>query len=66
MAIDAAGNVNVTGGSGGSGIYDSDYATVKFGPDGAQLWEARYNGPANGNEGDTAYALTLDEVVTFM
>ncbi|MBA7593539.1 hypothetical protein ES703_00463 [subsurface metagenome] len=49
IAVDGTGNVYVTGQSRGSGTGD-DYATVKYGPDGNELWVARYDGPANGNE----------------
>ncbi len=44
IALDAAGNVYVTGGSHGIGTH-RDYATIKYGPDGTQLWEKRYDGP---------------------
>jgi subtilisin family serine protease len=57
LAIDTSGSVYVTGESYGTGN-DSDYATVKYDSDGAQLWVARYNGPANNY--DTANALVLD------
>jgi uncharacterized delta-60 repeat protein len=57
LAVDNSGNVYVTGHSGGSGTF-ADYATVKYNPDGNQLWVARYNGP--GNSGDNARALALD------
>ena len=57
LAIDNSGNVYVTGGS-GSGGTGVDYATVKYGPDGNQLWVARYNGPEN--SGDYACALAVD------
>ena len=57
IAVDASGNVYVTGTSPGSGT-GNDYLTIKYDPNGNQLWEARYNGPANSN--DTASALAVD------
>ncbi len=57
LASDASGNVYVTGQSEGSGT-DFDYATIKYGSSGSQLWVARYNGP--GNYWDYALALALD------
>jgi hypothetical protein len=57
LAVDGAGNVYVTGSSAGSGT-GSDYATVKYAANGAQVWVARYNGPANLEDG--AYGLALD------
>ncbi len=56
VAVDASGNVYVTGVS-GSGA-SSDYATIKYAPNGDTLWVRRYNGP--GNSGDHAFALALD------
>ena len=56
LAIDNGGNVYVTGYS--WGIY-YDYATIKYDPKGNQLWVARYNGPADGN--DCACAITIDK-----
>ena len=50
-------NVYVTGGSYGSGI-DYDYATIKYDPDGNELWVKRYDGP--GNYYDYAEALAVD------
>jgi hypothetical protein len=43
MAIDAAGNVYVTGSVGVSSPWD--YATVKYDANGNQLWAATYDGP---------------------
>ena len=57
VAVDAAGNVYVTGESAGAG-FDFDYATIKYDPEGNELWVARYNGPGNGS--DVASALAVD------
>ena len=57
IAVDASGNIYVTGESAGSGT-GSDYATVKYDTEGHQLWVARYNGP--GNDSDEANAITLE------
>ena len=57
LAVDAAGNVYVTGGSDGSGT-GRDYATLKYDSDGNELWVARYDGP--GSAIDNAQALALD------
>ena len=46
LAVDNNGNIYVTGQSKGDGS-DFDYATIKYSPEGAQLWTARYNGPSN-------------------
>jgi uncharacterized delta-60 repeat protein len=58
IAVDAAGNVYVTGTSYGSGATDSDYATVKYSPDGKELWIRRYNGPAA--DADFAADIAID------
>ncbi|TKJ41333.1 hypothetical protein CEE36_08435 [candidate division TA06 bacterium B3_TA06] len=52
IAVDDAGNVYVTGRSGG------DYATVKYSSAGVQQWVARYDDPASG--WDEAYAIAVD------
>ena len=57
LAADGAGNVYVTGRSEGSGT-DGDYATVKYDPDGDEVWVARYNG--FGDQNDQAYDLAVD------
>jgi hypothetical protein len=57
IAVDAAGNVYVTGMSQGAGL-DNDYATVKYDAVGTEQWIARYNGPGNGD--DWANALAVD------
>ncbi|GAF95336.1 unnamed protein product, partial [marine sediment metagenome] len=57
LAVDADGNVYVTGQSRGTG-YNDDYATVKYAPNGDTVWVRRYSGP--GNYPDRANALALD------
>src|SRR5688572_13621269 len=51
IAVDAAGNVYVTGGD------SEDYATTKYDPQGNEVWVAKYNGPVNGSDRATAIAL---------
>jgi uncharacterized delta-60 repeat protein len=57
LAVDGDGNVIVTGGSSAPGT-DHDYATVKYGPAGNELWVARYDGPSSGF--DEARAVAVD------
>jgi hypothetical protein len=45
LALDAAGNVYVTGSSWGDNR--SDFGTIKYDPAGNEVWVARYNGPQN-------------------
>ncbi|HXJ57964.1 MAG TPA: PQQ-binding-like beta-propeller repeat protein [Verrucomicrobiae bacterium] len=55
VAVDASGNVVVTGFS--YNATNADYYTAKYAAaDGALLWEQRYNGPANGDDRATAIA----------
>jgi len=54
LAVDAFGNVYVTGTSEEA----IDYVTVKYNSAGVQQWEVRYNGPGNGS--DRAVALAVD------
>jgi hypothetical protein len=67
IALDAQGNVYVTGESLGVGIsaqWSEDYATIKYSPAGVQLWEQRYSAPGDGS--DWANALTVDVQGTSM
>src|SRR5262249_10866134 len=60
IALDADGNVYVTGGSWGGVSSQEDYATIKYNSDGKQIWLARYNGPASGV--DVTYAIAVDAI----
>ena len=57
ITVDFAGNVYVIGSSKGVGTED-DYATIKYNPDGDQMWVARYDGPAN--TVDNAHSVIVD------
>ena len=57
IAVDAFGNVYVTGSSTEVGK-SSDFTTIKYTPSGQEQWIANYNGPAGGN--DMAISLALD------
>jgi uncharacterized delta-60 repeat protein len=59
IAVDALGNVYVTGYSYGDGT-SLDYVTIKYNSDGVQRWAKRYNGPGNGN--DLVFAMAVDPV----
>jgi uncharacterized delta-60 repeat protein len=56
IALDSAGNVYVTGGSFGS--TNNDYVTIKYDPNGNQIWAERYDGPVSSD--DYAQAIAAD------
>jgi len=58
MAVDHMGNVYVTGKSDGTDMW-ADYATIKYDPNGDELWVRRYNGP--GMYTDEASAIAIDD-----
>ncbi len=62
LAVDASGNVFVTGASdsaslGSDGGPSYDIATVAYSGAGVRLWAKRYNGPVNGDEEPSAVAV---------
>jgi len=57
LILDGLGNIYVTGYSWG-GNTSSDFATMKYDTNGNQLWVARYDGPASGE--DWALDIILD------
>ena len=56
IAVDANGNVSVTGYSIGSGT-GYDYTTIRYDAAGTQQWVQRYDGPGSGNDIPAAVAL---------
>lgn len=56
VGVDGQGNVFVTGYSGGVAS-GTDYATIKYSPEGSRLWVKRYNGPANAYDAPAALAV---------
>ncbi len=58
LALDSQGNVHVTGYSHHFAGYNPDYVTIKYDPDGEELWMARYNGPDGSS--DRAAAIAVD------
>ena len=59
VALDAAGNVLVTGASQTQEGH-FDYLTLAISPDGEALWARQYNGPGNGNDFGKALAVDRD------
>lgn len=57
IALDANGNVYVTGGSTGIGT-SADFTTIKYNTNGAEQWIAKYNGSSNLN--DVSYKIATD------
>jgi uncharacterized delta-60 repeat protein len=58
IAMDAEGNVYVTGRAKFNKAHSYDYATIKYDSSGNELWVASYNGPMN--LGDEAMAMAVD------
>ena len=58
LAVDAGGNIYVSGYSTGAGTLE-DYTTTKYSPVGDTLWVRRYNGPAD--LVDRAAAVAVDD-----
>ena len=54
LTQDASGNIYVTGSA------DGNIVTIKYNPQGAELWTAVYNGPANWK--DEGFAIKSDDM----
>jgi hypothetical protein len=57
IKVDSAGNVYIAGHLPGSKTNSSDYAAAKHDPMGNQLWMARYDGPGNSTDYNSAMAI---------
>jgi hypothetical protein len=60
LKIDSTGNIYVSGGMEDS-ITNMDYTTIKYDPQGNQLWTARYDGSADNDWGDWAVGIDFDK-----
>jgi uncharacterized delta-60 repeat protein len=58
IAVDASGNVHITGSSYGTGGDKEDYATIKYNSQSVLLWSVRHNGA--GGDHDEAVDITVD------
>ncbi len=58
IAVNAKGNVCVTGESGGGTLTAADFATVQYSRTGTELWAKRYNGTANSD--DLGFSVAVD------
>jgi hypothetical protein len=56
IAVDSANNSYVTGYSPGTNS-ENDIVTIKYGPNGNQIWLQRYSSPGNGNAAGNAIAV---------
>jgi Beta-propeller repeat len=56
LAVDSANNLFVTGYSPGTNS-GNDIVTMKYGPNGNQIWLQRYHGPGSGDDAGTAIAV---------
>jgi hypothetical protein len=56
VAVDCGDNCYITGYSPGTNS-GNDIVTIKYGPNGNQIWLQRYNGPGNGDDGGNAIAV---------
>ena len=63
MALDADGNVYVTGSSQNNGTFDANFATIKYSPAGAALWTNYFRGAAAGFDNARAIAVGDDASV---
>lgn len=59
MAMDASGNIYVTGYSMPSPSISSDCVTIKYNSSGIQQWVKRYNGPADNSDGGNSVCLDV-------